>query len=831
MKTPTDKPSAEHDEQAARTSSRSGQRAARLGGRRWAFWILPLAGAVSLLWFLIRVLPKPSRAAYPCQRAAFPLASAFVVWLTGLVVFGLAWCRARRLADQGRYLAAGGFAAVAAALAVVYGENTTPSARAEFVPADPANSPIGVGKGIYPGRVAWAYDPNATKWDGVTGHWWDDQNLDPQAVARMLSHTLWTLTGQKDDATAWDALFRHFNRTHGGGDVGYQPGERIAIKVNLNPEGYGPAYDTGGGNGRMPSPQLIHALLAQLFDKVHVSGANVTIYDASRAIADPLYNRIHGDADPNFQNVKFVANTTRNGRVGAVYDAAYPVHFANPSVGPANNATVYLPTCVTEAKYLINLAPLSGHSMFGFTASGKNWFGSICWRTNANYFPWNGGWTPSPLHNFGLRNNAMGTYNPIVDLIGHSQLGGKTLLYLVDGLYGSDNAITRVLRFSSFGDNWTASVFASQDSVAIDSVMLDFLRNEPLLNTNCSGQGVDNYLHEAAQAGSPPSGSFYDPGSTGSRLASLGVHEHWNNAMDKQYSRNLGRSEGIELVAWSEPAPPVSGACRLINMSILTAIESPGEICTLGYVVRGPGSYLPLMIRAAGPSLRTLGVSGTLDDPRMELYTGSAKMGENDNWGGGAALVQSMQAVGAFAYTGPDSRDAAAALMATGGENTVRVSAAGNGTGAVLAELYDATPAAGSLGGATPRLVNLSVLKRLGNGVTVGFVIGGNGAKRILIRAIGPGLVTVFGLSGTVDDPLFTLYRDRTAVGGNDNWGGTANLKSAFTQTGAFMLPDQSRDAAAVFTLQPGTYTIVVTGRQNNSSTALVEVYEIDDNT
>ena len=191
--------------------------------------------------------------------------------------------------------------------------------------------------------------------------------------------------------------------------------------------------------------------------------------------------------------------------------------------------------------------------MFGVTGCGKNWFGSVCWRTNANYFPWNGGWTPSPLHNFGLRDNPMGSYNPIVDLIGHPQLGGKTLLFLVDGLYGSDNAITPVLRFRSFGTNWTASVLASQDSVAIDSVVVDILRNEPLMASNCSGQGVDNYLHEAAQAGNPPSGTFYDPGSTGSRLASLGVHEHWNNAVDKLYSRNLGRTEGIELLPRGGP--------------------------------------------------------------------------------------------------------------------------------------------------------------------------------------------------------------------------------------------------------------------------------------
>lgn len=42
-----------------------------------------LLGVAALFWFLIRVIPKPSRAAYPCQRAAFPVASAFVLWLIG----------------------------------------------------------------------------------------------------------------------------------------------------------------------------------------------------------------------------------------------------------------------------------------------------------------------------------------------------------------------------------------------------------------------------------------------------------------------------------------------------------------------------------------------------------------------------------------------------------------------------------------------------------------------------------------------------------------------------------------------------------------------------
>ena len=48
-------------------------------------------GFLSLLWFLVRVIPKPSRAAYPCQRAAFPLASSFVVWVAALLGSAFAW--------------------------------------------------------------------------------------------------------------------------------------------------------------------------------------------------------------------------------------------------------------------------------------------------------------------------------------------------------------------------------------------------------------------------------------------------------------------------------------------------------------------------------------------------------------------------------------------------------------------------------------------------------------------------------------------------------------------------------------------------------------------
>ena len=81
---------------------------------------------------------------------------------------------------------------------------------------------------------------------------------------------------------------------------------------------------------------------------------------------------------------------------------------------------------------------------------------------------------------------------------------------------------------------------------AIDAVGLDFLSNEwpdaPDMKYS------DNYLIEAALANDPPSKTFYDPERDQVGCKSLGVMEHWNNAVEKKYSRNLGSNYGIELL-------------------------------------------------------------------------------------------------------------------------------------------------------------------------------------------------------------------------------------------------------------------------------------------
>jgi len=591
----------------------------------WLIWVFPIAGLLSLIWFLIRVVPKPSRATYPCQRVAAPLASSFVVWITGLIGSTLAYRKARRYLRKSRYIVAG--ICIAASVMTVWWSlsvTSDSSAAAAFTATEPPNSPMGVAKGIHPGRVVWVHDPAATSWDGSTGDWWDDNNTDQNVVDYMMSKSIQTLTGESNDPNAWDALFRHFNRTRGLGDIGYQRGENITIKLNMN-QNRSLTWSTGQA---MPSPHAVYSLVDQLINAAGVPGSAITIYDASRYIGDPIYDKIRSNPDPNFQSVAFVANTTRNGRIGATYDSSNPLY--------ARPGTAYFPRCVTGAKYLINMALFRPHSLYGVTLCAKNHFGSV-------YFPTGGGWTPSPLHNYGGRGRSMDTYNCLVNLNGHKHLGGKTMLYMIDGLYGAINQENNVIKYVSFGDDWSSSIFASQDPVAIDSVGLDFLAYENGLNQNIFDVtgNPDNYMHEAALADNPPSRTFYDPEGDGTRLASLGVHEHWNNPGDKKYSRNLGTGNGIELVVPSfatadGPVENLTAGRKYDHIRYAIAEADPGD-----EIVVGEGIYQDnidfrgksLTVRSTDPRNPAVVAATVISGGRSTSYGGS------DGFGGGTGQV------------------------------------------------------------------------------------------------------------------------------------------------------------------------------------------------
>ena len=541
--------------------------------------LIPITGLLSLAWFLIRVVPRPSRAAYPCQAAAFPIASAFVLWMASAVASWAGLRQARLLFVRGRF----GLAALALIVSLGAGTyavlegadpaNATPLAG-RFEPSEGANQPMGIGQGIFPGRVVWIHEPEAATWDGVNGKWWTDDNTDPVLVAQMLSDGLQGLTGTTGDADAWVTLFRHFNRTHDRGDVGYQAGEKIAAKFNFNQ-----TNARSSGNESYTGPQLALAFLHQLVDIAGVADTDITIYDATRAAPKPLIDAVHA-VYPGVRFVGFVASSTGN----IAHERGEQIAFSMPlTLERRGGNPTFVPKSADDATYVINVAIMKGHDLAGVTVAGKNLFGSIssdyAGGEKTNNAPAAAGFHPyTSVHDFGngpsgtgdwdFGGRDMGTYNPIVDLIGHRDLGGKTLLYLVDGLYSTrrqNEHLTNGDRFTTepFGEkNWPSSIFLSQDPLAIDSVCLDFLTAEPT-QTNVYGN-VDNYLHEAAQADNPPSGLYYDPEGDGTTLNSLGVHEHWNNPVDRQYSRNLGFPGGIELfIPGQSPVTAISEARQI----------------------------------------------------------------------------------------------------------------------------------------------------------------------------------------------------------------------------------------------------------------------------
>jgi len=509
--------------------------------------LAPITGLLALIWFLIRVIPKPSRASYPCQRIAFPLASGFVIWLMGIFGSITAMRKARLNLARSKYLVGAVFLVVSIGF-VWAAMSFTSQDNAQARTPQPANSPIGEAKGIHPGRVVWTHDPDATDWDGPgmgDGYWWQGDNTSQAVVDDMVGRSIRALAGRTDINQAWEQIFRYFNRTHGRGDTDYQAGEKITIKVNFVAEipQYGGQYGDHT-NYPMTSPQVMHAVIDHLVNVVGVQQSDITIGETLALFIDDFYNYLASD----FPNVHYLDSMGQYGRTQAQLSTAEVNWSTSDADGKLQD---YVPVSYAQADYLINIANLKGHyNQGGITLTAKNHYGSLVRIPNTTGY--------YNLHS-GLLNEGeggiqeMGHYRPLVDLMGHQDIGAKTVLYLIDGLYPCKHAknwpdLPEKWYTAPFNGDWTSSVFASQDPVAIDSVGFDFLLAEWPEDWGPATEGADDYMHEAALADDPPSGTFYDPEGDGTELTSLGVHEHWNNPVEREYTRNLGTGDGIELV-------------------------------------------------------------------------------------------------------------------------------------------------------------------------------------------------------------------------------------------------------------------------------------------
>lgn len=139
---------------------------------------------------------------------------------------------------------------------------------------------------------------------------------------------------------------------------------------------------------------------------------------------------------------------------------------------------------------------------------------------------------------------------------------------------------------------------------------------------------------------------------------------------------------GVVLVeAYELSAPADSG---LVNLSARTRVGTGADALVAGFTIVG-GSSKTVLIRGIGPALESYGVTGVLVDPKLELFSGSSSIGENDSWD--ASLAPVFSKVGAFALS-PGSKDAAIVVTLAPGSYTVQLTGREGGTGEGMIEVY-----------------------------------------------------------------------------------------------------------------------------------------------
>ena len=456
--------------------------------------------------------------------------------------------------------AAGSFAVQQEPIPTATPYNWTPEA---------VNKPLGTARGIFPGRVAFAHAPGTAHWNGewksMDSPWWLDENTDQQRVTAMVADVVKKLSGKDNFNQAWKAIFEYHNQSVGRGKNGYQNGEIVAVKINMNATGRAERNN----NYTDVAPQTVHAIVEQLVNYAGVPENNILVYDAKRPVFTAVTQKVWKDfTDVRFMQERELVDAQKHPSYGDHRRFELPnwvkgMTYSNGIDYP--NAT-QIPKQVLDATYIINLGLLKCHSypysnmeggdegQTAITLMGKSHFGSIL--------------GPSDLHAvMNTRRDAKPkTYSPLVDLAASPTLGKKTILYMLDGLYCARKHSSYAVHFPNApffnkiypyaNPEWPSCILASLDGVALDSVGLDILYSQTKNNIDIENQNrpwilirenADDYLHEMATPEIAPSGTKYVQ--DGKPVTSLGVHEHWDSDETRRYSRNLSKNgKGIELV-------------------------------------------------------------------------------------------------------------------------------------------------------------------------------------------------------------------------------------------------------------------------------------------
>jgi hypothetical protein len=276
--------------------------------------------------------------------------------------------------------------------------------------------------------------------------------------------------------------------------------------------------------------------------------------------------------------------------------------------------------------------------------------------------------------------------------------------------------------------------------------------------------------------------------------------------------------------ATSQPIPmTIDDTSRFANLSSRASVGDGEAVIIAGFTVPGR-SVRRVLVRGIGPGLTRFGVTHPVSDPQIQLYlaNGAERAGSfADGWH--ESSLPAFVSTGAFPLEA-GSNDAAFISILDPGSYTVVLSSKTGASGTALIEVYEYDDAAS-------RMLNLSTRMRVAQGTPAisGFVVSGPVPKRVLMRAVGPGL-TRFGVATALPNPRLTLMNsDGAVVAANDDWADSsaADIAAASAAAGAFPLAPESRDAALVREVAPGNYTLIAETEDANGGVVLLEIYEL----
>lgn len=262
---------------------------------------------------------------------------------------------------------------------------------------------------------------------------------------------------------------------------------------------------------------------------------------------------------------------------------------------------------------------------------------------------------------------------------------------------------------------------------------------------------------------------------------------------------------------------------QLLNISTRLDVQTGENVLISGFIVSGTEDK-KIYVRGLGPEIA---VSGTkLADPFLELHDSTKKISFNDNWKVNAADGSSQQSdIEATSIPPKDDLESAIVHTVPAGNAgyTAILRGNNNGTGIGQLEVYDLDQAANS------QLANISTRGLVGTGADViigGVIVGptGNGSSTIVVRGLGPSLMTK-GVVGALQDPFLELHNtEGTLIASNDNWQ-TSPDQTQISNVG--LAPTDPRESALMAAPEAGHYTAVVRGANNTGGVALVEFFRL----